>query len=34
QALVQYNGNISQIANALGIGRNTTYAKLKKFNLL
>ncbi|MGE4403123.1 MAG: sigma-54-dependent Fis family transcriptional regulator [Desulfobulbus sp.] len=34
QALVQYNGNISQIAKALGIGRNTTYAKLKKFNLL
>nr|WP_321467826.1 sigma-54-dependent Fis family transcriptional regulator [uncultured Desulfobulbus sp.] len=34
QALLQYNGNISQIAKALGIGRNTTYAKLKKFDLL
>ncbi len=34
QALSQFNGNISHIAKALGIGRNTTYAKLKKFNLL
>ncbi|MBM9613849.1 sigma-54-dependent Fis family transcriptional regulator [Desulfobulbus rhabdoformis] len=34
QALVQYNGNVSQMAKALGIGRNTTYAKLKKFGLL
>ena len=34
QALRQFDGNISQVAKALGIGRNTTYAKLKKFNLL
>jgi len=34
QALQQYEGNISQVAKALGIGRNTTYTKLKKFNLL
>jgi len=34
QALEQYEGNISQMAKALGIGRNTTYAKLKKFKLL
>lgn len=34
QALELYEGNISQVAKALGIGRNTTYAKLKKFNLL
>jgi len=34
QALEQYDGNISQMAKALGIGRNTTYAKLKKFKLL
>ncbi|WP_320040200.1 helix-turn-helix domain-containing protein [uncultured Desulfobacter sp.] len=34
QALRQFDGNISQMAKALGIGRNTTYAKLKKFKLL
>jgi transcriptional regulator of acetoin/glycerol metabolism len=34
QALEQYEGNISLIAQALGIGRNTTYAKLKKYKLL
>lgn len=34
QASEQYDGNISQMAKALGIGRNTTYAKLKKFKLL
>ncbi len=34
QAFEQYDGNISQMAKALGIGRNTTYAKLKKFNLI
>lgn len=34
QALQQYDCNISQVAKALGIGRNTTYAKLKKFKLI
>lgn len=34
QALTQYQGNISKVAAALGIGRNTTYAKLKKYHLL
>ncbi|WP_161629892.1 sigma-54-dependent Fis family transcriptional regulator [Desulfogranum japonicum] len=34
QALDEYEGNISQMAKALGIGRNTTYAKLKKYNLM
>lgn len=34
QALEKYQGNISQMAHALGIGRNTTYAKLKKHKLL
>jgi len=34
QACEQYQGNISQMAKALGIGRNTTYAKLKKYGLL
>jgi transcriptional regulator with PAS, ATPase and Fis domain len=34
QALQQYEGNVSKVAKALGIGRNTTYAKLKKFNVL
>lgn len=34
QAFEQYEGNISQMAKALGIGRNTTYAKMKKFGLL
>jgi len=34
QALIQYNGNVSHMAKALGIGRNTTYAKLRKFKLL
>lgn len=34
EALVRYQGNISQMASALGVGRNTTYAKLRKFNLL
>ncbi len=34
QALQKYHGNITQVAKALGIGRNTTYSKLKKFHLL
>ncbi|PID76041.1 MAG: hypothetical protein CSB23_00545 [Deltaproteobacteria bacterium] len=34
QALQKYEGNITQVAKALGIGRNTTYSKLKKFHLL
>ncbi len=34
QALQKYEGNITQVAKALGIGRNTTYTKLKKFHLL
>ncbi|MCG8410516.1 MAG: sigma 54-interacting transcriptional regulator [Bacteroidales bacterium] len=29
----QLNGNISKVAKSLGIGRNTLYAKLKKFNI-
>jgi transcriptional regulator of acetoin/glycerol metabolism len=29
-----FYGNISKMARALGIGRNTLYAKLKKFNLM
>ncbi|ROQ90938.1 sigma-54-dependent Fis family transcriptional regulator [Desulfosoma caldarium] len=34
QAYAHFQGNISQAARALGIGRNTLYAKLKKLNLL
>ena len=34
QAMDHFHGNISQVARALGIGRNTTYAKLRKYRLL
>ena len=30
----RFDGNISQMARVLGIGRNTLYAKLKKYHLL
>lgn len=32
-ALVQFNGNVTRAAEALGIGRNTLYYKLKKYNI-
>lgn len=32
-ALEFYDGNISKTAKALGIGRNTLYAKMQKFNI-
>ncbi|SFR00345.1 sigma-54-dependent Fis family transcriptional regulator [Desulfoscipio geothermicus] len=32
-ALDRFNGNISRTARALGIGRNTLYDKLKKYNI-
>jgi len=32
-ALVFYEGNISKTAKALGIGRNTLYDKIKKYNI-
>jgi transcriptional regulator with PAS, ATPase and Fis domain len=34
RAYLHYQGNISQMSRALGIGRNTLYAKLRKFNLI
>jgi transcriptional regulator of acetoin/glycerol metabolism len=34
EALRFHNGNISRAAKALGIGRNTLYAKLKKMDCL
>ena len=33
RALNNFKGNISQAAKALGIGRNTLYAKIKKWNI-
>jgi transcriptional regulator of acetoin/glycerol metabolism len=27
------NGNVAQMARALGIGRNTLYAKMKKYRI-
>lgn len=32
-AIEQLNGNISQVAKLLGVGRNTLYTKLKKYNI-
>ena len=32
RAFIHYRGNISKISRALGIGRNTLYAKMKKFD--
>lgn len=32
-ALVHFNNNISRVATALGISRNTLYLKMKKFNI-
>ena len=32
-AIEHYNGNILQAAKALGIGRNTLYAKMRKYQL-
>lgn len=32
-ALAHFNGNIMQAARALGIGRNTLYAKMRKYDL-
>ena len=34
QAYAHFQGNISKMSRALGIGRNTLYAKLKKFELV
>ncbi len=34
RAYSHFQGNISKISKALGIGRNTLYAKLKKFDLV
>lgn len=34
QAMQHFQGNISQVARALGIGRNTTYAKLRRYGLM
>jgi transcriptional regulator of acetoin/glycerol metabolism len=33
KALLFYNGNMTQTAKALGIGRNTLYAKIKKYDI-
>jgi transcriptional regulator of acetoin/glycerol metabolism len=33
KAIYRFDGNISQMARVLGIGRNTLYAKLKKYHL-
>ncbi|MDO9111004.1 MAG: sigma-54-dependent Fis family transcriptional regulator [Desulfatirhabdiaceae bacterium] len=34
KAIYRFDGNISHMARVLGIGRNTLYAKLKKYRLL
>ncbi|MCB2145819.1 MAG: sigma-54-dependent Fis family transcriptional regulator [Deltaproteobacteria bacterium] len=34
RAYLNFQGNISKMSKALGIGRNTLYAKLKKFDLI
>lgn len=34
RAFVHFRGNISKMSRALGIGRNTLYAKLRKFEIL
>jgi len=34
EALSHHGGNVSQAARALGIGRNTLYAKMRKFGIL
>lgn len=33
EAMKRYQGNISQVARAVGIGRNTLYRKIKAYNL-
>jgi len=33
KALLLYNGNMTKTSKALGIGRNTLYAKMKKYNI-
>lgn len=33
KALLFYNGNMTKTSKALGIGRNTLYAKIKKYNI-
>lgn len=33
KALLYYNGNMTKTSKALGIGRNTLYAKIKKNNI-
>jgi transcriptional regulator of acetoin/glycerol metabolism len=33
KALLFFNGNMTKASKALGIGRNTLYAKLKKYKL-
>ena len=33
RALVQYDGNMTQVANALGISRQTLYSKLKRYGI-
>jgi transcriptional regulator of acetoin/glycerol metabolism len=32
-ALVHFGGNITKVSNALGIGRNTLYDKMKKYGI-
>ena len=34
RAQTHFKGNISRMAEALGIGRNTLYAKLKKYEIV
>jgi transcriptional regulator with PAS, ATPase and Fis domain len=34
QAMENFNGNVTKAAKSLGIGRNTLYAKIKKYELL
>ena len=33
EALLFYNGNITKVSKALGIGRNTLYDKIKKHGI-
>ena len=33
EALEHHGGNVSRAARALGIGRNTLYAKMRKFGI-
>ncbi len=33
QAIVRYRGNLTRVAKALGIGRNTLYDKIRRYGI-